>query len=623
MPISSDEVKLKLVAYDENSNIDDSVITRGLNFDITGNYFLFVNKPIPKYSKVYIEVEVIDCDMSNDIRHIPLMVGISKEPSKGYLNTDYCIGSVYYTKNTWAPDINPSAYLAYKMIEKAGYANPIITFNANVNTRPPIQHSTIGIGIDMKNNTINIYSDGLFLYGFTPDYFHLNDRDNVYISLYSLEVNKHIKGLVRFGNDTFKYTPVIYVDGNATTETYNGLYDELFLRAECHLDLESRIKIGYRYTNLGYDKNLFEGKLNIDNDLAPINNIEHRRDLDIITNKDSMRYYKDVYKTILNKHAFQYNPRETNIDYAYISFPFDKFEKLYFEMSCYNAQLDEAYLGIPLYIGLTKDPTFLERESFMFSLYHSKSDADSILKNAIFRDENITEYDYSTLHIDASYISTYYKEGFRWITNTNYNIINPVYPSQPTTLGILVDLHNNTLEIYTEGVLFTTITIDKDIIDFSLPEEPVYFFFKAAPAYVFIRSGYVICNFETKNTEDRSYRDKDFMYFTFSGDENIKGLWDYYNFIMREIYYDGVERNSDIIATIKVIEERLLYGKNIFCRIIVPESDPNALKWSPGLNKLWKTYNDISNTEEPNNVPDKSIFDLQKMIKEDEDNNRR
>lgn len=622
MPISSDEIKLKLVAYDENSNIDNSVITRGLHFDITGNYFLFVNKPIPKYSKVYIEIEVMECDMSTDIRHIPLMVGISKEPSKGYLNTDYCIGSLYYTKNTWAPDINPSAYLAYKLIEKHGYANPVITFNSNVTSRPPIKKSVIGLGIDMINNTINIYVDGLFFYGFHPDYFHLNDKDNIYISLYSLEVNKHIKGLVRFGTNTFKYNPFVHVNGVITTDVYNGLYDELFLRTKYHLDLESRIKIGYRYSNLGYDKDLFEGELNVDNDLAPVNMKEKRRDLEIVS-KDSMRYYKDLYKLVLNKHAFQYSPRDTDIDYAYINFPFDKFEKLYFEMSCYNAQLDSAYLGIPLSIGFTKDPTFLEKESFTFSLYHSKSDADSILKNAIFKDDTITDYDYYTLHIDASYVSTYYKDGFRWITNTNYDIMNPVYPAQPTTLGILVDLHHHTLKIYTEGVLFTTITIDKDIIDFSLAEEPVYFFFKAAPSYVFIRPGHVICNFETKNTEDNSYRDKDFTYFTFSGDENIKGLWDYYNFIMREIYYDGVDRNNDIIASIKVIEERRLYGKNIFCQIIVPESDPNILKWSPGLNRLWATYNDVSNTEEPNNVPDKSIFDLQKMIKEDENNNRR
>jgi len=623
MPISSEEMRLKLLAYDANSNIDNSVITKGLYFDITGNYFLFINKAIPKYSNVYIEFEVTDCDMSNDIRHIPLMVGVSKEPSKGYLNTDYCIGSLYYTKNTWAPAINPSSYLAYKLIEKYGSANPVVTFNSNVTSRPPIKNSVIGIGVDMKNNTINIYIDGQFFYGFTPDYFHLNDKPNVYLALYSLEVNKHISGVFRFGKDTMKYHPVIYIDGVPSQETYNGLYDALFLQNDLHFDIESRIKIGYRYSNLGYDKDILNGILNVDNDIAPVNVEEHRRDLEIVINKDSMRYYKDTYNLILNKHAFQYAPRVTNKDFAYINLPFDKFEKLYFEMSCYNAQLDTDYLGIPLSIGLTKDLTFLEKESLTFNLFHAKSDADSILKNAIFKDTELVEYDFETLHADAAYITTYYRDGFKWITNKNYEIINPVYPSQPTTLGIIVDLCNHSLELYTEGVLFATISIDKDLIDFSLPEEPVYFFFEAAPSYVFIRSGYVICNFGTKNTLNKSYRENDFKYFTFSGDENVKALWDYYNFVMRKIYYDGIDRDSDIYATIKVIPERLIYGKNIFCRIIVPENTPEANKWSPGLNKVWQTYNDISNIEAKNNVPDKSIFDIQRMIKEDESNNRR
>lgn len=625
MPISSNTWKLKLLAYDENSNIDNSVITKGSYFDITGNYFVFINKPVPKYSKVYVEFEVTDCDMTNEIRHIPLMVGISKEPSKGYHNTDYCIGSLYYTKNTWAPAINPSAYLAYTLMEKYGYVNPIVTYQSNVSIRPPIKNTVIGLGIDMLHNTINIYTDGVFFYGFSPDYFHINDSPNIYISIYSLEMKKHIKGVFRFGKESMKYNPVIYIDGvpSPNGEHYNGLYDELYLKHNIDLNIPAQVTTGFRYSNSGYEKKLLTGNLNVDNDLAPINTAENRRDLEIIIDNDNMRYYNDIYKLILNKHAFQYTPRLNNTDCAYINFPLDKFEKLYFEMSCYNATLQNSYLGIPLQIGLTKYPTFLERESVTFNLFHAKEDADSILQNAIFVKDDMTEYDFESLHADASYITTYYSYGFKMITNTNYEIFNPVYPSQPTTLGILIDLHNHTVEIYAEGVLFITFSLNKDIIDFSLPEEPVYFFFKAAPEYVLKRTGYVICNFGTKNTLNKSYMDDDFKYFLFSGDERVKGLWDYYNLVMKEIYHNDADRSIDIISTIKVIEEKLVYGKNIFCRIIVPDTTIQNEQWTPGLNKLWSSYNKVSNSEPANNVPDKSIYDLQKMIKSDEVTNRR
>lgn len=608
MAISSDKSKLKLLAYNSNSELEPSVITKATSFDITGNYIIMVNKAIPKNSKSYIEFEVNECDMTEDIRHIPLMVGISKEQSWGFLNSDYCFGAVYYTRNSWAPNINQTDYLGFRISEKyAGY-EAINTFFYNIQSRPPVKHSTIGIGVDMPNNNISIFIDGKFFYGFNPSQFNINDEANVYFAICSLEPNKHISGSFRFSQPfskeiphTFDYGKIVRLDDGTdviditeTKETYSPFYNEIFvIENAIHIDLEATIKTGQRYLNSSYNKILMNCFLSAENSLAPINIEQHRRDLDIVYIRDTMRHFKDIHSEIINKHAFKYNPRSENPDYAYINYPLDKYYKLYFEITCLGAQLINDYKGIPLSIGITKDPTFLSQKSLKLNLFHLRTDGYHILQ---------------------------YKDGFEYLKG-DYNIQNPVYPNQPTTIGVLTDLYNNTIEIYIEGILFTRIISDTDISDFSLADETTYMYFEAAPEYVFNSTGYVICNFGTKETKDFSYIDDPFLFFNFENERNVKGLWEYYNMIMKEIWYNGKDRDVDILSHIKVISDKLIYGKNIFARIIVPESDPEILKWTPGLNKIWKTFNTISNTEEANNIPDKTVYDLRRMI--DEDDNER
>ena len=68
---------------------------------------------------------------------------------------------------------------------------------------------------------------------------------------------------------------------------------------------------------------------------------------------------------------------------------------------------------------------------------------------------------------------------------------------------------------------------------------------------------------------------------------------------------------------------KIPFNKNIFCTLYVPEKNIEADKFSPGLNKLWGTYNTISDKEEKKNYQDKSVFDFYDFIEKDLENNKR
>lgn len=574
--LSSDYIKIKALAYENSTHSINNSITDGISFSYDKNFLLISNKFIPKNSKIYIEIEIDTYTYHPEIRHIPIMVGIHKEPSFGVLNSDCCLGAVYYTKNRWYTNLSDIEYLAFRIIEKYAGQDLITRFNNVITTKPPIRQSVIGLAVDMINNVISIYSDGVLFYSFSPQNFHMNDPANVYFALYSSEINKTITGRINFGQFGTKYLP----------EGYTSLYYDLYLKEKATYDIPSRIYIGERYNHTAFYKDIFEGNVILENELAPVT--EHRRDIELVLSDESMTYYKDIKNTIINKHAFTYSPKDnTDLDYAYLNFPIDKFKRLYLEFTCTSANLINDYIGIPIAIGFTRNPDYLTQYSIQADLYHLITDGYHVIK---------------------------YKDGFRFLEG-NYLIENPVYPMQPDTLSLIVDLYTNSVEIYTEGVLFTTINFTD--MDFSLSDEPIYLYFISAPNNVYEGSGIVLCNFGTENG-DSSYKDDDFVYKALVDNNSVYSMWYYYNYPIREIYMDNT---SDILCTIKVIEEKLYYGKHIYCTIMIPEILES--QWSPGLNRLWKSYNTISDIQEHNNVPDKSIYDLRKLIIEDKENNRR
>lgn len=598
--IETNSMRIKLLGYfkhnDENRRDNDmdehNIITDGLNFHYNNNFLVISNKAIPKDSKVYIEVEVSNYTFTNEIRHIPLMIGIHKEPSFGILNSDCCLAALYYTKNSWYVGPNSSSYLGFRVIEKfAGY--PIVTRyvtdlkkdeNGKVG-KIALKNSIIGLGINMKKNILTIFTDGVELYSFSPQNFHLfNDGANFYFALYSSESMKNIEGFVKFGQYGTTYMP----------SGYSSLYQELFLRKDVKFSIPARVYTGYKYFNHEYIRDFFDYcKVRVENDVAPVNMDEHRRDIELSLYKNDMIVYINQEQNIINKHSFHFTPHYDYQDYAYVKQPVDKFRKLYCEITCKYATLISDYTGVPIAIGVTKSPDDLSKCSLKINLYHLNTDGYHVI-----REEDGVEY-----------------------VGGNYSIENPVYPTQPNIIGVLLDLLNNTIEIYTEGILFTRI-VSTDI-DFSKAEDPVFLFVEAAPLGIFTGTGFVYCNFGTQETDDISFKDDELAYKDLLSMNDIISYWKYYNSNITEPYYNGVDRICDLECSIKIISEFLTYSKNIYARIVVPETMELTNGFDKGLNKLWHTYNKIEDLDEHVNVPDKSVYDIRRLIDEDKENNRR
>ena len=338
------------------------------------------------------------------------------------------------------------------------------------------------------------------------------------------------------------------------------------------------------------------GEMQAVNQLAPVNAAAHRRDLELILNHpENMILYKDYEKTIVNKHGFAFTVNDSKMDdpdMAYINFPLDHTKRLYFEFHCSNCSLKDEQMGVPLTIGLTQDPNDLTKKSFQVDLFHLRTDG----------------YHLVTM-----------KDGYEFLAG-NYTILSPSAPIQPDDLGILIDLAQNTIEIYTDGILFTVVKPIESIATFNDTTELTYFFFKSRPDKSF-GEGYVICNFGTQDSitagigspvmDETPYIDDNFE-FDICDNQSVLSLWYYYNYTIKDLL------THDIDCMVKVISDRIPFSKFIYCSITVPD---NYTEWGPGLNTLYATYNKASDEEEKQNLPDKTAFEIRKMI--EEDNNRR
>ena len=463
----------------------------------------------------------------------------------------------------------------------------IYSYTNSSGGRVPLKGTVIGLGVDMMKNKITVFSDGVEFYSFSPEKFHLNNGDDYYLSIYASEYGETVSGRINYGRYETKYLP----------EGYVNFYQELYAKKSEHYDIETHITVGQRYSNPSINPNILKCTMTMENDIAPVS-IDHRRDLELICNHpEEMIYYKTYDKTVINKHAFNFSLGEEKLndpDMAYINLPFDHMKRLYFEFHCSNASLNDEQMGIPLTIGLTKDPNDLSKQSFQVDLFHLRTDGYHLLT---------------------------VRDGYEFLEG-NYMILNPLAPIQPDDIGIIVDLAQNTIEIYTDGNLFTVVKPLKVLVDFRNTTEPVYFFFKTRPDKSH-GSGYVICNFGTKDSEsfgigtptldERPYLDDEFEFDGICDNQYVLSLWYYYNYTIKSLI------TKDFSAVIKVISDRIPFSKFLYCIITIPEQFE---EWGPGMNTLYSTYNKLDDNDEKQNEPDKSIFDINKMIAEDEDNRR-
>lgn len=560
--------KILPIAYGDNSARADDFILDEFHFDGKDKFLIVSSKEIPKNSRVYFEVTITGYPTNPDIRHIPIYVGVHKEPSFGVLAADFCIGSCFYTKNSYLVSPTSPEYLSYVTMERYMSAGKMTyQFINKTSGRVPVKNTVIGVGVDMAANTITIFTDGKKFYSFSPKTFHLNNQNNgIYFAIYADCYKSEIKGYINYGRYRTQYLPSGYFD----------MYQEYFDKHNVAYEIKSRINIHNAYPNPPMLVWL-PGKMDPVNNLAPLDADGHRHVHLIHNHPTTMTYYTDPpANTKVNDCAFMFYKNSTTLadhDLSFINYPVPVRQKVYFELSCKDALMHVNTYGIPLSIGVTKDKNNIFKDAIKIDLFHNS-------------------YDSYKVHT--------YSNGTEYVVN-NYSIMNPSQPAQPNTIGVLADLENNTLEIYTDHTIFMSVMFNKTLIDLTDTTNISYMFIESHPEILEdYEDGHVVCNFG----------DKPLDYTNICDNVNVMSWQYYFNYTIR--YYMHI----DILFCQIVLRPEIMHiNKYLYCTIY--SGNDAHPEWSPGLNKLWGTYNIVTDTEEHEDVPEITSFDLNKIIQAD------
>ena len=565
------------IAYDGNSDQDNSIVN-GEKFSCKKRFMILSSKPIPKYSKSYMEFTVTYHPTNVGLRHLPFYVGIHKEPSDGFMVSDFCLGSIYYC--------NPYIYL-----DKKDYTHPldfqyIERYQRNADTRitryegkltgpVPDLKMVIGVGVDMNSNTITIYSNGIRVYSFHPKEFNLRtEQDSIFFCIVNLLDGENVSGSINYGRIQMKYKP----------NDYWSLYQYYYDKLPSNKDIFCKAFFGTKYKNPSIYKEM-DCTMGIKNNFAPVDDT-HERDPYLIYTRHDLQFTNN--KTFIMNSPWKFNDQ---IEMATINYPIPIDQKIYLEVNTKNCELvidsitgHFSKVGIPLIVGICDRINDISYKSFYLELDHTKRDEYKVHSTI----NNVTK--------------TYNME----------NVLTPTVPVQPQTVGLILDLGHNQIQIITNGDLFCTVHF-RDV-NFSKEWNLGYFFimanvnsFKSDP----------LSN-ETEHTTINCGNPKTpFAYPEQADNKNVMSLWYYYNYTIKfdmSVYFK---------CTIETLPEFLEFNRYFYCSLYVPTTDDKSNKWSPGLNKLWGTYNVVTDTEPKANVPDISSFDMYKLIEEDSKNNIR
>lgn len=562
------------VAYDGNGEQDTNIVgTNSEAFSCKKRFIILSSKPIPKYSKCYMEFTITYHPNNVGLRHLPFYVGIHQEPSLGILVSDFCMGSVYYCNPYLYRDKKDFYHpLNFQTIERHNHnANTTITENTQkLGARIPMVNTVIGIAVDTNSNTIFIYSNGAKLYSFQPKTFTMNNDDgNFFFCICNLLDDESIKGRLNYGRVKLEYKP----------KGYWSLYEYYYDKIPEEADIDGKLHFGETYTNPAVQKDA-KFTFKCENNIAPIDlSKTHKRIPYLIYSDNNLRYTTNKSMILRNNTS----------DISTLCWPIPTNQKIYMEIAAQGCVFNlnpktgySDYLGVPILIGITDTVNDSNHNCFYVELDHQK------------------HYDYFTHSIVSGGNKKTYKID---------NILTPVIPIQPQTVGILLDLHNNKISLYTNGDLFCEIPIKGT--DFSNPYGLFYFFIKPH-SEVFT----VDPNASDKEHTILNVGETEFDYKELVDNKNVMSYYYYYNYLIRE----RIEHYINCEITTRPYE--LKFGKSIPATVYVPDTIHNT-EWSPGLNMLYNTYNTISDTEEHKNVKDISSFDMYKLIKEEENNNTR
>ena len=169
------KIKIIPIGYDNKSVYREDMALSDGKFSASTPFIILSNKPIPKHVKSYFEFKVTDFKRNELYRHLPLYVGIHKEPSSGILSTDFSLGSIYYTRR--------QDFETYEQYNKSAYCEHYKVMGKK--ERIPSKNDIIGVGIDPDYNQINIFVNGHPFYSFPPREFEINEEDDFYFTICS------------------------------------------------------------------------------------------------------------------------------------------------------------------------------------------------------------------------------------------------------------------------------------------------------------------------------------------------------------------------------------------------------------------------------------------------------
>ena len=428
----------------------------------------------------------------------------------------------------------------YSIIEnKKGSLINISRAPLAVKTKAPIINDVVGVGIDAMNNEISLFINGKLLYSFNPTLFDLR-------------------------NTTEKIYPAIYCPNGYVNIT--GKFN--FGRSTFEY-----IPDGYISANRLYNKasigTEIKGKLTVSRDTPRTHSdITGAVGIDSIKGDGSVYLVQDADINSMQSDNLRFN---MNI-YEYPLFtnlPLPNNYKIYTELYVRDGILSNKYLGIPISIGLTDLPSTPTYEStsanfINIRLYH-------ILQRP---------YQY-TQHIEGTEIQKIY---------SYIDDLETIIPAeQGKWIGIETDPLNREITIWINKIKYYTYKFAKPF-----PNNP-YLYIKNDEG-VFINSVNCEINFG-KNEEWTTDVSK-----IFKGDmpKDSMSLWHYYN----RLGHFAVKNIPDIIGEVIVNNTPEDINGYIVGHLDVEENlTPEEYGFGNGLNRMYKTYSVMSDTDEHNDAP--------------------
>ena len=477
------------------------------------------------------------------IRHLPIYLGLHREPSMGTLCNDFIFGSAYYTKTR-----------DYRIFERK---QSLVQFTEQsvpkLYARIPVVGSAIGLSADIENNLITIYVNGNKFYSFSPMSFTLKENDDPwYFAIYN-ELMETLSGKFNFGRYKFEYPQKDCI----------SLYEAYAIPEQPAPPTEPPTNphngMDFRFSDI-------ESKIKAENTIAPIGADGHRHPF-LIHNKPEMNHESGNTRFNMMKR--------NDVDMTTINLPLPTDCKVYLEANIKNCVIKEDVFGIPITFGITDTINSIDNHAFVVDLFHEKQ-------------------------------TTYWTHSFVNGVKVNYKVLkvfNPSSPTQPNTVGILIDLKNSYIGIYTEGELYMEARIqgfdctqytplhygffraDNDVIADTHPSEPNIL-------YGEVNFGEEVIDFDLP--------------------KDSKTIYAYWNDVIR--WYMEDDPSMGFKCRMKVRPYVTEYMVGIDCTMNVPRMGAVVNDFTPGMNMLWGTYNIVTDTKPHRNVPKISPYDFDKMV---------